>query len=224
MSHDISLWTTITNALLIGGIHTLVEGTGRCLPLLAIAKLKNWSVARTLVWTFLCSLSHIVVGVVIALAFLYLGTTLSEKGIVNLDAICTMSLTAYLSIALGLLYLFWGIRKHCHKHLHDHACGHTARQIAPWTLIAIYALSPCGIVLATFVTSATLGMSYLAVTALVFAIVTILPMMLLVYLGMLGINSIRSAWMERYCDAIGGGVFLVCGVVLLFAHHFVHHH
>jgi len=224
MSNDISLWTTITNALLIGGIHTLVEGTGRCLPLLAIAKLKNWSVARTLAWTFLCSLSHIVVGIIFALAFLYLGNTLSEHGIVNLDAICTMTLTAYLSIALGLLYLFWGIRKQCHRHLHDHACGHTVKQIAPWALIAIYAFSPCGIVLASFLTSATLGMFYLTVTAIVFAVVTLLPMMFLVYLGMRGLSTIRSEWMERYCDAIGGGVFLICGLALLFAHHFIHQH
>ena len=224
MHNDISLWTTITNALLIGGIHTLVEGTGRCLPLLAIAKLQNWSIARTLLWTFLCSLSHIVVGVVVALAFLYLGNTLSENGIINRDAICTMTLTAYLSIALGFLYLFWGIRRQCHRHLHDHACGHTVRKIAPWTLIAIYAFSPCGIVLASFLTSATLGMFYLTVTAIVFAIVTILPMMLLVYLGMRGLNTIRSGWLDRYCDAIGGGVFLVCGLALLFAHHFMHNH
>ena len=224
MHNDISLWTTITNALLIGGIHTLVEGTGRCLPLLAIAKLKNWSVARTLMWTFACSLSHIVVGVVVALAFIYLGNTLSANGIVSLDGLCTMTLTAYLSIVLGILYLFWGIRKQCHRHLHDHACGHTVRQIAPWTLIALYALSPCGIVLASFVTSATLGLFYLTITAIVFAIVTILPMVLLVYLGMRGINTIRSEWLDRYCDAIGGGVFLVCGLALLFAHHFMHQH
>ena len=63
-----ALWLT---AFLTAVIHT-ITGPDHYLPFIAIAKSRNYSLRKTLLWTLICGLGHIGSALFIALGFVYL--------------------------------------------------------------------------------------------------------------------------------------------------------
>ena len=63
-----ALWLT---AFLTAVIHT-ITGPDHYLPFIAIAKSRDFSLKKTLLWTFICGLGHIGSALLIALGFVYL--------------------------------------------------------------------------------------------------------------------------------------------------------
>ena len=62
-----ALWLT---ALATAVIHT-IAGPDHYLPFIAIAKSRNYSLKKTLLWTFICGIGHIGSALLIALGFIY---------------------------------------------------------------------------------------------------------------------------------------------------------
>ena len=74
-----SLWLT---AFLTAVIHT-VTGPDHYLPFIAIAKARNYSLKKTLLWTFICGIGHIGSALLIALGFVYLSHFLNQEQLVG---------------------------------------------------------------------------------------------------------------------------------------------
>ncbi len=107
----------------VGLVHTLL-GPDHYIPFIAMARAGKWSLARTMLVTFLCGLGHVGSSVVLGLVGIAVGAA-----VFKLEAIEAVrgDLAGWLLLAFGLAYFAWGVRQAIrnrpHTHLHAHADG-----------------------------------------------------------------------------------------------------
>ena len=159
-------------ALALGFVHTLL-GPDHYAPFVAMSRIGNWSIRKTLLVTLACGLGHIASSVLIGLAGVWLGVeVLALKSIESLRA----DIAAWLLLAFGITYTAWGIWRgiknrphthihvhadgvvHAHEHVHDQEHAHVHQPIestdatktsakvsrmTPWVLFTIFVFGPC---------------------------------------------------------------------------------
>jgi len=165
MEKEFTFFAVMVFAVVTAFGHTLA-GPDHYLPFIALAKCRNWNMAKTMMWTFVCGIGHILSALALALAFYYLSHWLSEE---YRDYVETYRglIAAWLLVIFGVVYTLWGgftaWRERPHKHVHRHESGeehvHTHRhscighrhwherpnttRILPWILFIIFAFGPC---------------------------------------------------------------------------------
>lgn len=113
----------VGTAAVIGFLHTLF-GPDHYIPFVAMSRVGNWSLRKTIVVTILCGLGHVLSSIVlgcvgIAGGFLLLRLEQLEslRGVV----------AGWMLLGFGLAYFLWGlvqaIRNVPHTHLHAHGDG-----------------------------------------------------------------------------------------------------
>jgi len=225
-------------AATIAFVHTLL-GPDHYLPFVAMAKSRDWSVAKTVNITLLCGCGHIVGSVLLGFVGVSAGIALdSLEWIEGFRA----DIAAWALVAIGLVYMVWGIQQayrkkphshwhehdgvphiHNHNHLSSHAHVHSAgdavegrRPVAAWAIFIVFVLGPCEplIPLLMFPAARESMMGMLAVTT-VFAVVTVLTMLFAVLISVWGMRFIRLPRMEQYSEAIAGGTIMSCGLSIV---------
>ena len=218
----------------LGVFHTLI-GPDHYLPFVMIARARNWSLWRTGVLTCICGLGHVLSSV--ALGFLGITAVVAMEKIAYLEG-ARGSLAAWMIIAIGLLYMVWGLRKAvrgkshthghmhadgpAHRHEHAHFGGHThvhakGKSITPWVLFIVFVFGPCEVLIPTLmIPAAQHNYAAVALIATVFGIATIGTMLLMVILATHGLKLIRLGPMERYSHVIAGGVIAASGLAMKF--------
>lgn len=199
-------------ALLTAVIHT-VMGPDHYLPFIAIAKSRDYSLKKTLFWTFICGLGHIASALLLALLFIYFSHWLSKENFLWLEE-NRGDIAAYALIGLGAAYLLWALR---HRFAHQHQIPDMQdKNISVWVLFIIFVLGPCEALLPILTASSVLGISAVISCTLIFSIATIATMMLCVTLGMLGISTLRFKSLENYAHEIAGGTIMACGLAIIY--------
>ena len=222
-------------AAAIAFVHTLL-GPDHYLPFVALAKSREWSLARTLRTTLLCGSGHIVGSVILGFVGIYASMKLHAlEWVEGLRG----DLAAWALVSFGLVYMAWGLRRawrnrphshwhshggerHLHVHTHQatHAHVHAApagddqrRATASWAIFIVFVLGPCEplIPILMFPAAKESLVGLLAVT-LVFALVTVVTMLAVVAVSVWGLQSIRLPRMERFSEAIAGGTITLCGL------------
>jgi sulfite exporter TauE/SafE len=212
-------------------------GPDHYVPFVAISWARKWSGIKTAVITFLCGIGHILSSVVLGLIGVALGTMVKKLEIIESFR---GNLAAWLLIAFGLVYFFWGLRQayknkpHTHSHIHfdegQHSHKHTHHtehshihleetkiNITPWVLFTIFVFGPCEplIPIVMYPAAKNNWTEMLIVTA-VFGIVTISVMMVLVLAARRGISFFRLNFLERYSHSMAGASILLCGLAIVF--------
>jgi ABC-type nickel/cobalt efflux system permease component RcnA len=168
MTLEILLITAVT----VGLVHTVV-GPDHYLPFIVLGRAEGWTLRKTLFWTALCGVGHVLSSVVLGLLGVALGWALSSmerfEGVRG-------NLAAYGLIGFGLVYFLWGLWRgwrgpHVHVHRHDDGTVHShshhhprssedeeptheraaheepehvrAHRRTVWTLMIIFLLGPC---------------------------------------------------------------------------------
>ena len=232
LSQEMTLLTV--TAAFLGFFHTLL-GPDHYLPFVVMARARRWSQAKTAWITFLCGLGHIGSSVILGLAGIALGITVTR--LEGIEAV-RGDIAAWALIAFGLVYFAWGLKKawrnlphehvhihedsmpHIHRHIHetDHAHVHDGNaRITPWVLFTIFVLGPCEPLIPVLMYPAAKESLYglLWVTG-VFGGVTILTMMGIVLVSMRGMSLIPLKGLERYTHALAGGTICLCGIAIQF--------
>lgn len=227
------IWVLCGTAATIAFVHTLM-GPDHYLPFVAMAKSREWSVARALRNTFVCGAGHIAGSVVLGFVGIYASIQLGA-----LEAIEGFrgDLAAWALVSVGLIWMAWGLRRgykqhshahwhshgdirhyHDHSHCHEHAHVHGAREggrrsFAGWAIFIVFVLGPCEplIPILMFPAAQESMLGIVAVTS-VFAVVTVLTMLSAVALSVWGLKSIRLPAVERYSEAIAGCTIMMCGL------------
>lgn len=220
-------------AATIAFLHTLL-GPDHYLPFVAMAKSRGWTLARTLHMTLFCGAGHIVGSVVIGIVGLYIGI---QVGALEWIEGWRGDIAAWALVSFGLLYLVWGLRrawrsqqhshwhshgtvrhKHDHDHHRDHAHAHTPEEggqgtLAGWAIFIVFVLGPCEplIPILMFPAAKESVLGLVAVTS-VFAVVTVLTMLLAVSASHWGLSHVRLPSIERFSDAIAGATITLCGL------------
>ena len=139
-------------------------GPDHYLPFVALARSREWSLARTLRVTLLCGSGHIVGSVVLGLVGIYASI---ELGALELIEGFRGDVAAWALVSIGLVWLAWGLRRayqrgshahwhshggvrhfHAHTHRDEHSHPHDSRAdgggpLAGWAIFVFFILGPC---------------------------------------------------------------------------------
>ena len=222
----------LLTAAALGFIHTVLR-PDHYIPFAALAKARNWTGARTAAVTFLCGVGHVGSSVLIGLAGIALGASVSRlqwlEGLRG-DA------AGWLLVSFGLAYTLWGIKKAVkgekHTHLHSHGGGTShyhehpheedhshihgdAALATPWALFIIFVFGPCEPLIPVLMYPAMKGgLAHELAAAAVFSAVTITTMIVCVFLLLRGARLFPAERLERYAHALAGFAILACGIAV----------
>ena len=232
----------LVTAASLGLIHALA-GPDHYLPIIALAKARRWSMAKTVRVTVYCGAGHVAGSLVVGGLGVALGWSLG--GMEKLQSV-RGDLAAWLLIGLGLAYTAWGIRQaarnrphsHWHTHgdgtLHEHRHTHHAehahphaqtqaqtqttgagRRLTPWLLFLVLVLGPCEALIPLLMVPAARG-SWAGVTmvAAVFGLATLAAMVAAVVVGSLGLARFDFQPMLRHAHALAGLTVTACGIAI----------
>ncbi|MEI6845925.1 MAG: sulfite exporter TauE/SafE family protein [Candidatus Firestonebacteria bacterium] len=220
-------------AVSLGVVHTLT-GPDHYIPFVAMAEARQWSIAKTMLITFLSGLGHILSSVLIGFAGIMIGKSLQK---LTLFETARGDIAAWLMIIFGLVYLIYGVKKaiknkdhkhehyhldsklhshnHCHKaeHLHVHTEG--KKDISAWILFTLLVFGPCEPLIPVLIIPALKNsvLDTVLITGL-FGAATILTMLGTVLVLYFGVKKIFSAKLLRFNHAIAGGTILMSGLAV----------
>ena len=186
-------WSLLLLALSVGVVHTL-RGPDHYLPLLGLAKARDWSLRRALGMTVACGLVHC------ASSFLVLAVAMSLLGSVAGIAWGTQIAAAGL-IATGLALAVTGLR----------APRERAFSLA---FVLVFALGPCEWLLPSGAAAwAEGGFGAALLVSLAFSLATTLTMAAMVAVGMVGLPRVALGW-RRAAHGLAGAVCVGCGLAM----------
>ena len=216
---ELSIFILLGSALSIAFIHTVI-GPDHYVPFIVMGKARSWSTPRTMIITIICGLGHVLSSILIGTIGIAAGTTLGK--LISIEAV-RGDIASYLLVAFGIIYGAWGIwrgrKGHGHTHLHGgkHLDAANARSATFWTLFIIFVLGPCEPLIPLLMFPAvSKSWNILFLVVFVFATVTILTMMGMVYAGLKGLSTIKTAFFEKYIHAIAGGIIAFSGMAIRF--------
>lgn len=219
-------------AITIACLHTFA-GPDHYLPFIALSRSKNWSLSRTLFWTVLCGVGHVASSVVLGLGGAAIGWSLSKiKWLEGMRG----SLAGWMLLGFGFVYCIWGLyqtrRNKRHKHfdvyadgsiyVYEHQHGHTVaptdrHRVTPWVLFLIFVLGPCEpMIPLLYFPAAQHAWWRMGLLILVYAVCTLMTMVLMVTAGYHGTRFFNTALVEKYMHALGGLTIFICGAGMLF--------
>ncbi|MFN4110832.1 MAG: sulfite exporter TauE/SafE family protein [Ignavibacteria bacterium] len=232
MNEQISL--LVFTAASLGFIHTVL-GVDHYVPFIALSKSLSWSKMKTLTITTLCGVGHILSTVVIGFIGIGLGFSLSKlEAIENTRG----EIAGWLLITFGLAYTIYGLirakYKHSHPHYHfesnlEHTHQHNHSliehkhihkkhsKISGWTLFIIFVFGPCeALIPILMIPASEHSVMGLILVTYIFGITTILTMLVMVTLGLYGIELLPLKKIENHIHTIAGFTILICGIGVQF--------
>ncbi|MFZ4564345.1 MAG: hypothetical protein ACOYNU_13280 [Bacteroidales bacterium] len=206
------MYQVFIGSLILSTIHALIPN--HWLPLIAVGKTEKWSQSQTLWATVITGVSHtlstIIIGIVVGLIGYKLA--LRYSGI-------SETIAPVILIGLGIVYVFRNFRS-LHNHSHDlkpldHEPGQKkSRWIAILTSLSIAMfLTPCIEIEAYYFQAGTIGWIGIFTVSAVYLLTTLFIMLLLVYLGMNGIKTFKSNFLEHNEKGITGVVLIALGIL-----------
>ncbi len=225
----------------IGLLHTAM-GPDHYLPFVVLGRAEGWTLRKTLFWTAICGLGHVLSSVALGGLGMALGWAVPYmEGIEGTRG----DLASYTLIGFGLIYFAWGVwrgrRGHSHQHrhsdgtvhVHSHAHEHDAERTdharteheegahvrshrrTLWALFVVFILGPCEpLIPVLMVPAASHSLWGVATVTAVFAVCTIGTMLAMVALGFCGLQLVVFQRLERYSHAAAGFAILVSGLAI----------
>ena len=165
----------------------------------------------TLITGFSHTISTIIIGIIVG----FVGIKLSE----NYSYITRIAAPIVL-LSIGLIYIGLDFRlKHNHHHFQIDNTKIKAKKSKTTVLISLCIgmfLSPCIEIEAYYFQAATKGWLGILIVSSVYLIVTLSMMVTLVYLGLKGVNKLKSDYLERHEKLITGMLLIFLGLFAYF--------
>jgi len=207
------MWQIFIGSLLLGLIHPLVPN--HWIPLIAISKTEKWTTRESVLATLLTGFSHTISTIIIGIVVGFVGIKLSE----NYSYITRVAAPVVL-LSIGLIYIALDFRsKHHHHHFEIDKNKIKAKKSKTAVLISLCIgmfLSPCIEIEAYYFQAATKGWLGILIVSSVYLMVTLTMMVALVYLGLKGVNKMKSDFLERHEKLITGLLLIFLGLFAYF--------
>ena len=221
----------IFTAISIACIHTLT-GPDHYLPFIALSKSGGWSLRKTISWTIICGLGHILSSVLLALVAASIGWSLSK--ISWLESV-RGGIAGWVMLLFGSIYLLWGFyriyKNKPHKHfdmensgelyVYEHKHGTAVApgnrfKVTPWVMFLIFVLGPCEPMIPLLYFPAAQNSWWgMAVLIIVYSVCTLACMLFMVLLGFYGFAFANTQKLEKYVHVLGGLTIFICGAGML---------
>jgi nickel/cobalt exporter len=189
-------WTLPFAAATVGALHTLAPD--HWIPFASLARARNWTPARALRTTILCGFGHVTVSAILGIAALSVGLSVAENFGGKLA-----DMAPTLLMVFGLVYLIWGLRPHRHRH--------EKHGLTEGGLFVLFCSDPCVALIPLIIAGSAGGWSAILAVVIGYEIGTLLSMSILVYTAHASARAIRAPFLDRYGDAVAGGLILTVG-------------
>lgn len=199
--------TVIAGSLLLSILHALIPN--HWLPILAIGRKENWTLAQVTRVTLLAGLAHAASTVLIGMILALVGSTLAHA-IENF----TYYVAPALLILLGIFYIYQHSRHH-HFHLHGHPEQASHGQIV-FSLATAMFFSPCFEIEPYFLMAGTSGFSFALAIAVLYTVVTVTGMVAWVRLTYSSLLRLNWHALEHNAGIITGGILIATGILSFF--------
>jgi nickel/cobalt transporter (NicO) family protein len=207
-------------SLILSLIHALIPN--HWIPLIAISKTEKWSQSRALIATAITGFSHTLSTIIVGIIVGIIGYKLSS----SYQFISTVAAPVILT-GLGIIYVALDFRNGHHHHHHhhgehEHASTHSTkndkskwRAILTSLSIAMF-LTPCIEIEAYYFQAGTIGWIGIFIVSSVYLFITLAVMLLLVFLGLKGIQTFNVHFFEHHEKLITGVVLIALGILAYF--------
>jgi nickel/cobalt exporter len=208
------MYQIFIGSLILSTIHALIPN--HWLPLIAVGKTEKWTQNQTLLATVITggahTLSTIIIGIVVGLIGYKLAMTY---------AVISETIAPVILISLGGIYIFRDFRSlHHHTHEMKPIVTEPGRKKSRWVAIltslsiAMF-FTPCIEIEAFYFQAGTIGWMGIFIVSAVYLLTTVVIMLLLVNLGMRGVRTFKSHFLEHHEKGITGAVLTALGILAL---------
>jgi hypothetical protein len=218
-------------AISIACLHTLA-GPDHYVPFIALSKSRAWTIRKTIFWTIICGVGHVLSSVVLGLVGAGIGFSLNQIGWLES---ARGNIAGWMILLFGLIYSLYGIYTYRKNRLHKHfessgdqlyVYEHREEEapsikerhpVTPWVMFLIFILGPCEpMIPLLFFPAAQNDPFNLVVLIIVYTVFTLLIMLGVVLLGYYGFDFLKSHKIERLLPFMSGVTILVCGIGMVF--------
>lgn len=220
----------MVTAASIGLFHTII-GPDHYLSFIVIGKARNWSLKKTLRWTFFCGIGHVFGSIVLGLIGVTTGILIHK---IEFFESFRGSIAGWLFILFGFFYMIWGAWKiyknkphthfhshpdgeiHSHTHVHHDVHEHKHQVgITPWVLFTIFVFGPCEPLIPLLMyPAAQFSIWGVGLIALVFSFFTISTMMIIVFIATKGIHLLPMQKIEKFTHVLAGAIIFFSGLAI----------
>ncbi len=209
------MYQIFIGSLVLSLIHALIPN--HWIPLIAISKTEKWTQRQTLWATAITGFAHTFITLIVCLCLGIFGYNLSA----SYNFVTSVAAPVIL-IGLGVIYVILDLRSTHHHHEHEHTPTLTDkagkskwRAILTSLSIAMF-LTPCIEIEAYYFQAGTIGWMGIVIVSAVYLLITLIVMLLLVYLGIKGIQTFNSHYLEHHEKGITGIVLIALGILAYF--------
>jgi hypothetical protein len=205
------MFSLLAGTLILAFVHALIPN--HWLPLVAVAKAEHWKGRDLNLVTFIAALAHVLGTIILGIILGIIGVRLERDYGKIIYVIAPVLL-----IIFGLVYFTVNLPHHHHHEKRDVA-GYK-RSKRKWILIFIIMmfLSPCLEVEGLFLSAGAYGMTTVALMAIIYTIISVSGILLLVNLGLKGVNMLPAQFIEHNEKRISGFVLIAVGIIAFFLH------
>jgi len=211
------MYQIFIGSLMLSIIHALIPN--HWLPLIAISKTEKWSMDRTLWATVITGFAHTLSTIFIGIIVGLVGYKLAAD-----YALVSETIAPAILVGLGLIYLILDIKGSHHghhSHSHDSVINIKKSEKSTWfailtSLSIAMFLTPCVEIEAYYFQAGTIGWIGIFIVSAVYLVTTIVIMLILVSLGIKGVNTFKSHFLEYHEKSVTGIVLILLGVLAMF--------
>jgi nickel/cobalt transporter (NicO) family protein len=209
------MYQIFVGSVILSAIHACIPN--HWLPLIAVGKSEKWTQRQTLQATLITGIAHTLSTILIGILVGLIGFKLSASYSVISETIAPAIL-----IGLGVIYIIVGFRHHNHHHELNPLINEPVQKKSRWlavitSLSLAMFLTPCIEIEAYYFQAGTMGWPGIFMVSDVYVTTTVLAMLLLVFLGMKGVNAFRSGFLECHEKQVTGAVLVLLGILALLA-------
>jgi ABC-type nickel/cobalt efflux system permease component RcnA len=223
-----NLFAYVIGAAMVGMLH--MSAPDHWLTLCVLGRNKKWTPKKLFGISFVTAIGHVSISVVIGLVVVVIGLVFSHL------------ISDYLDIGIGIAMVIGGlvvgiiplVRKsshhhdHNHEHEHDHEHEHEhhyehdeekkySKLTSKLGYFAVLgaALSPDPSIIPIYFSAISAGFYFALELSIVFAVASILTLLLLVQLGTMGLVKTLARIPAKYNDSMVGFVIMIIGIYVL---------
>ncbi len=207
------MYQIFIGSLILSTIHALIPN--HWLPLIALGKTEKWTQNQTLLATVITGVAHTLSTIIIGIVVGLVGYKLSEK-----YSLISETIAPAILIGLGLIYIAIDFSSHQHQHnkkpiVNDQK--NKSRWVAILTSLSVAMfLTPCVEIEAYYFQAGTIGWIGIFIVSAVYLMTTLVVMLFLVSLGMKGVSTFKSDFLEHHEKGITGVVLVALGLLAFF--------
>lgn len=203
--------TLIAGTFVLSIVHALIPN--HWLPLVAVAKSENWQKSELLNISWIIALAHVTGTLIIGILLGVVGWRISEQFESFIHIVAPLLL-----ILLGLIYITLNSPHHHHPGTDDIRQYRKGKRRWILYLVFLMLISPCLEVETFFLSAGAYGLSNVILLASIYAIGSILSIVLLIQLAYKGSLLINNNFIEHNEKKISGIVLMITGFLSFFFH------